>query len=271
MLSPRWRKILRDLAANKARTLLVVVSIAVGVFAVGVIVASQMILGTDLSASYLQTNPAHASLYTYATEDTLATIRRIPGVAGAEGSESIGALLEEAPNQWRDIDMKVIPDFEGMRISKILPVAGAWGPDGHELLLERASMQVLGLAIGDSVVIELPNGDHKSMVVSGTAHDLSIPSAVFNPTLQGYITPDSQEWLTGERYYSQIDIVIDDPTPTEPEIRTVTDLVTDKIEKGGQTVTYVRVPTPGKHWADDLIQPLLTILVVLGFLALLLS
>ena len=37
MLSPRWRKVLRDLWINKTRTLLVVLSIAVGVFDVGMI------------------------------------------------------------------------------------------------------------------------------------------------------------------------------------------------------------------------------------------
>ena len=37
MLNPRWRKVLRDLWGNKTRTALVVLSIAVGVFAVGMI------------------------------------------------------------------------------------------------------------------------------------------------------------------------------------------------------------------------------------------
>ena len=43
MLSPRWRKVLRDLWGNRARTMLVVLSIAVGVFAVGMIAGSQVL------------------------------------------------------------------------------------------------------------------------------------------------------------------------------------------------------------------------------------
>ena len=35
MGSPRWNKVLRDLWGNKVRTLLVALSIAIGVFAVG--------------------------------------------------------------------------------------------------------------------------------------------------------------------------------------------------------------------------------------------
>lgn len=271
MLSPRWRKILRDLWSNKARTALVVLSIAVGVFAVGVIVASQMILGTDLSASYRQTNPAHATLFTNATDETIATVARLPGVVAAEGRESIGARTEEAPNQWRDVSMMVIPNFGDMRVNKVLPVAGGSEPDEKEIFLERASLAELGKSIGDSIVIEMPDGERRTLTISGVVHDLNIPSAVFNPTLQGYITPATQEWLVGERYYSEINILIDDPTPTEPEIRAVADEIKDKIEKGGERVRGIYVPIPGQHWADELIQPLLTILVVLGFLTLLLS
>ena len=37
MIRPRWRKVFSDLWDNKARTLLVVASISVGVFALGMI------------------------------------------------------------------------------------------------------------------------------------------------------------------------------------------------------------------------------------------
>ena len=48
MLSPRWRKVLGDLWSNKTRTILVVLSIAVGVFAVGMIAG----LAGDADARY---------------------------------------------------------------------------------------------------------------------------------------------------------------------------------------------------------------------------
>ncbi len=51
MLSPRWRKVLSDLTSNKTRTILVVLSIAVGVFAVGMIAGSRAILANDLATA----------------------------------------------------------------------------------------------------------------------------------------------------------------------------------------------------------------------------
>ena len=63
MFSPPWRKVGRDLWGNKSRTLLVVLSIAVGVFAVGLIAGTQAVLFRDMNASFLASNPAHAVLF----------------------------------------------------------------------------------------------------------------------------------------------------------------------------------------------------------------
>ena len=43
-MSPRWRKVLKDLWGNKARTLLAVLSIAISVFAVGMISSAYLFL-----------------------------------------------------------------------------------------------------------------------------------------------------------------------------------------------------------------------------------
>lgn len=43
-MKPRWRKVLHDLVDNRARTLLVVFSIAVGVFSIGVIAGAYQII-----------------------------------------------------------------------------------------------------------------------------------------------------------------------------------------------------------------------------------
>ena len=59
ILSPRARKILADLWANRTRTLLVVASIAVGAFAVGVITTTYVVFGEDMAVSYAAAQPAN--------------------------------------------------------------------------------------------------------------------------------------------------------------------------------------------------------------------
>jgi putative ABC transport system permease protein len=58
MIGPRWRKVLRDLWHNKTRTVLVVLSIAVGMFAVGTIVSTWSMLQHDLGCLHLRRNLA---------------------------------------------------------------------------------------------------------------------------------------------------------------------------------------------------------------------
>ena len=47
-LSPRWRKVMRDLWSNKTRTILVLLSIAVGVTAIGMVMGLMPVVGVPL-------------------------------------------------------------------------------------------------------------------------------------------------------------------------------------------------------------------------------
>ena len=57
-LRPRWRKVWADLWGSKMRTLLVVLSIAVGVFAVGMVYSSYLMFSRDLTQSWTMAAPA---------------------------------------------------------------------------------------------------------------------------------------------------------------------------------------------------------------------
>ena len=62
LFKPRWRKVIRDMWGNKSRTALVVLSIAVGIFAIGVVTGSRETVLRVLNESYLATNPASGSI-----------------------------------------------------------------------------------------------------------------------------------------------------------------------------------------------------------------
>ena len=100
-----WRKVWRDLMGNKVRTILVVLSIAVGVFAVGAVTHTFTIVSQELAITYPKANPAAATIYTEAFDDDLVQmVRRMPGVGEVEprtmtavqmqvGDRRIGQLL----------------------------------------------------------------------------------------------------------------------------------------------------------------------------------
>ena len=122
MLNPRWRKVLRDLWGNKTRTVLVVLSIAVGVFAVGMIVSTQIIMSDDLSVSYNATDPASAELYPEPFDEELVqVVRRMEGVREAEGRRSVSVRLKVGPDEWRTLRLDAIHDYDDMRVHKLAP------------------------------------------------------------------------------------------------------------------------------------------------------
>src|SRR5512134_3134963 len=75
-MKPRWRKVLHDLFDNKARTLLVVFSIAVGVFSIGVIAGAYQIISNDMSASYAANQPANIEMRMSNFDDDVLTSMR---------------------------------------------------------------------------------------------------------------------------------------------------------------------------------------------------
>ena len=84
MMAPRWRKVVRDLWNNRTRTLLVVLSIAVGVFAVGMISGTHSIISKDLPEAYRAVNPPSAIVSTAGFDDELiSVVRRMPEIAQA--------------------------------------------------------------------------------------------------------------------------------------------------------------------------------------------
>ena len=64
MLKSRWFKVLNDLWGNKTRTGLIVLSIAVGLFAVGTIVSARAILTEGMAESFAAINPSSGTVRT---------------------------------------------------------------------------------------------------------------------------------------------------------------------------------------------------------------
>lgn len=271
MLSPRWRKVFRDLMVNKSRTVLVVMAIAVGVFAIGVVSGTQVMLGRDLNTRYAETSPASAIVFTLQPFDDqlVQTVAAIEGVEAVAGRRSVRGRIEVAPNEWRDLRLDAYDDFEQIDLNKIMYESGALTPPPETMLMERASLPLTNAAVGDTVIIEMENGKRREMGISGITHDMNKMPAAFVGLTYGYVTYDTLEWLGYPRTYNELQLLVHSQNPDE--ISAVVAAVEDKVEKSGRTIVWTWQPVPGKHPADDIVQPMLTVLVVLGALSLALS
>jgi len=274
MLSPRWRKVLRDLWGNKARTVLVVLSIAVGVFAVGMITGTRVVMSREMHASWVAVNPASATLYTdLFDEDLIWTVRNMPGVQEADARRGFSVRFKTNPadEQWRNMTLFAYPDYDDIRIFQLRPERGAWPPPEHELLIERASLDWMGLQEGDVVMVEAPNGKLRELRIAGTVHDLTRQAASWTGWAYGYISADSLEWLGLSRHFDELNFIVAEHPEDEAHIGSVAERLRDKVEKSGRTVYHTWIETPGKHPADNDLEPIMMLLGSLGFLSLLAS
>jgi putative ABC transport system permease protein len=88
-LRPRWREVLHDLVDSRLRTALVVVSIAVGVFSIGVIAGAYVIISRDMSTSYAANNPMNIELRSGDFDS-----RVVDSLAAAEGVGAEGRRIQ---------------------------------------------------------------------------------------------------------------------------------------------------------------------------------
>ncbi len=272
ILNPRWQKVRRDILSNKTRTVLVVLSIAVGIAAIGMVTGSHVVMSHDLPTAYAQINPAHGLIGLSSFDENLVqSIARMPEIAAAEGKSRIGVQVRVGPDQWQDMRIFALADFNNIRINKLRPTAGAWPPPKRAILVERASLPVLNATVGDTLTIKTADGVEKQLQIAGLAHDLNEISAEFTGLPFAYMSVDTMEWLGYGRDFGRLYLTVAADSTNKAHIQAVVDKVQKRLERGGYTVYWNFVPEPGQHEMEQFLTPMLLIFGVLGVLSLLLS
>lgn len=274
LIPPRWWKVLRDLWGNKTRTVLVVLSIAVGVFGVGMIVGVQTILTREISAGYLAVNPSSAILYTEPPfdDELVQALARFAPLRAVEGRRSVTVRVQTGPQTWHNLRLFAIPDYDDIRVDQVRPQRGAWPPGAREVLIERNALGIVQADVGESLSIETPDGEQRSLHISGVAHDVNQFPAALAGLGYGYVAYDTLEWLGEPRSFNELHVVVRDNALDKQHVQDVVNQVQDKVEKSGRRVTFVYMPaTPGQYAAYDIVQAMVVVLGILGVLALVLS
>ena len=273
MIDTTWLKILRDLWLYKTRTLLVVLAIAVGVSAFGVMFTTQIVLARDLSRGYLATQPAHAVLTMAPFEEKVVDeVVKRDVLQQAESRRITNASLEQPNGESFQLQLQTIPDFTKLAISRlnVEPQSLAPPPPGT-ILLERSIRPLLALEQGDSISVKLASGDRYDLIVAGFEQDLArIPFSI-QPTAHGYITEETAKLMEIPLDYNQLYLVLAEGEPNRVTVEAAVTEVVEWLEDGGGTVVQVSVPEPQKYILEDNLQTVVLLLSTLGTLTLVLS
>lgn len=271
-MSPRRTKVARDLIVHRGRTALVVLCIAVGVIAVGLIEGARNLLAANLAASFQAAHPATIALGVSPFDSSLLNVvRRIPGVHAAAGRTMYPVRVQTRDGAWRDLQLFAADDFTTSPVNRLLSVSREFPPPTQQIALERSSLAFLNASPGESLTLERPGGKQTTLVIGGVAHDLNQASTFLTGAVYGYVTPATLTWLDLSNDYNRLLIRTDETMPRS-EIAALATAVRDELESRSYHVTSTVIPPiPGRLFFADSVQSMMLLLGALGIASLLSS
>ncbi|MEW6651791.1 MAG: FtsX-like permease family protein, partial [Chloroflexota bacterium] len=267
----RWKKVYRDLWNNRSRTILVILSIAVGVFAIGLISATRQALVESLNAQFVAIQPADIILKTEPglSRDFVSGIRNMRGVREAEGRRSLALRIsmDGKGETWRDLTVYSMDDYNDQRLFLVHQQDGIWPPEKGQVLLERASMDYIGVQPGDQILVKTPGGREFNLQVTGRVHDLYRIPPIIEGWIFGYVSKDTLRWMGESDQFNELYLSAQEAT----DILTIADKAAKRIEGQGLPVYQKTIPNSGEHPLGFIIQTMLILLGLVAVMGMLLS
>ncbi len=272
LLKPRWSKVISDLWDNKTRTLLVVSSIAVGVFSIGMIMTAYAILANDMNSSFAAQNPANINITTdLFDENFIRVIQNVDGVASVEGRRIINVLATDDDVNWQSLKIIAVENIEAMETNLISAIDGTQYPGIREMVVTDNFMVSSGYKVGDMIKIELPDGSTHIMPLVGVVVDQVTDSGDVTAVPNLYITRETLNSLNLTANFNHLNIRVVGDGGDKVFIDQVLDRVEDRIERNNRVVYRTTTQISIEHPMSGTVLAVLGILGALGGLIMVLS
>lgn len=265
------RKIWRDLWRHKGRTLLVVLSIAAGVLAVGMIIASNTRINAQLSAANAAAQPSHGRIALEGSVDleTLEALTYLSGVEKAGGRLNLGVQWRTSPGEeWQDASVRALPDYENQPFDLIELYRGEW-PGRDNVFVAYNQVDTFGVPdLGETLYLKL-NGQERAYPVSGVGRDPIALVPPFDEVPSFYVSRETFARMTGFDRFSEVRITV--PVYSEAAVDTAAGQIDRRLNRIGVEVRFVTATDPNDHWAQATMDGVGLILTVMAISSLALS
>jgi len=273
-MTSRWKKVWADFWGNKSRTILTILTIAVGVFSVGFVNNMSLYMAESMDGDFLSANPSEATVSAHPMDDDSVEItRQVAGVDAVEGKSMASANIIQEGKDEVVIQFTASEDPYSLTLNTLKPALGetSIAPLGEREVLIDSSAASLGFKPGDMITVELSDGKLRELRLTGYLH--AATGYPYNLTRQvsAYVTPDTIVWLGGSRNFNALAVSVSENQTDTEHVTKVAQAVADRLERSGATVDFVYVYRPGHHFAYTIAQAMFLILGVLGWLTVMLS
>lgn len=270
------RKIWSDLWNQKGRTLRVVAIIAMGAFAIGMVIGTRSTIIGGMEEIWRESSPAMIHLWAAPgiDDETLAGLERVEGVAGVEGLAQTTLEWRLGPDdEWSPAGLTARDDYENQRFAKLELTSGEW-PQRRTFAVGQGSDTVFGIRQGGQVQIRIDDREYV-VDVGGVVYDPNIQPPGFGGSAQFYATRERLGDLIGDRSFNRVLAVASHWD--EAWVTGVADEMQDKLEaQGVESGGFAppngqRLTSPDKHFFQDVMDGIFFILGVMAVFALILG
>ncbi len=266
-----WDKIWFDLWHRKARTILAVLSIAVGVFAIGAIFGLSDQLLSGMNAAHRAVAPSHLNivLRQFINRETAESLTDIPGVAGVEPLNLATVRYRTSPDEpWQAATAVARDDYEDQTFDWLVLKQGTW-PDRKGIGVERITSDYYGLKMGDQIIFEM-DGTDRAFPITGLIRHPFVPPPDFGGN--AYFFFDRSEMTRfGFPEQGYIQLLVQVEPYSEAFARDRAAAIKERLAKQGIGVSMIIYQEPDKHWGYDTVLGITIVLQILAVVSLLTS
>ena len=242
----QFKKAWNDLLVRPGRAVLVVVALIIGLWGVGTIIVSTVILRNDLSENFLQTRPPHAILTSKNFDRLdLTKFRALPEVESAEFRDLALQRVEAYPNQWISLWLFGIEDFKNFNLAQFHYQSGDSIPHRGSMLIERDCLSISDLKTGKVANVRV--GRRKLQVpISGVSFDPAQAPATQDHMVYAYVDKGTWEDITGESANQRLIVRVKDPRTTG-DVQAGVDEIVAYLKSADITLTTLNIPKLNEH------------------------
>jgi len=265
-----WHKIWFDLWHNKTRTLLAILSIAAGVFAVGAIFGMSDMLITHMDASHHAVLPTHINVYLDEAieREIILNLKEVPGVDDVEPFNSVSVVYKLRPqDDWRQGVIQMRDNFDAQKYELVQLRAGHWPNGKNDVSIERMAAQFLNIGIGDNIIFNIDDKE-RTIPITGLIRHPFVPPPQFQDLAFFFMDSQGMERLgippgKFSSFYVRV-------TPYSSDYaKEVATGIKDKLAKQDIRVAAFVYEDPDKHWGRTffdgitLVQEILAVICVI--------
>lgn len=247
MFDTRWRKTCRDAWRHRARTLLVVLAVALGLIGGGAVLDAWALVRTTTQASYAASHPVAATLNVQPLDpDFLARVRNIPGIGAVRARRTVVATLQDE-GEHKTVVLRALDDVTRPDIGRLQDVEGDWPPRDGEIMIEHSSLTYSGVVNGQAVMLAAPGKAPVSLKVGGLVRDVAVAPGWMDHVVYGYVNLATLSRLGAPPAFDELQFTVTNPAPSREAVRHLAWQVKAMAQAEGRRVGRIDVPVPGQH------------------------